>query len=97
MSTGAQPSSINDLDAFTAQLDELRVDQDPGDLSNALRAAFKEPELYDRYISSLVWDTERTKVLLEVFDKVRSVKCAIPWTGSQPGLRHRRSRHPRAM
>ena len=83
MSTRAQPSSINDLAAFTSRLDGLRLDQDPNDLSDTLRAAFKQPELYDRYISSLVGDTERAKALLEVFDKVRSVKCAIRWIGSQ--------------
>ena len=83
MSRGAQPSSIDDLAAFTARLDGLHVDQNPENLSNALRAAFREHELYDRYISSIVEDTERAKALLEVFDKVRSVKCAIPWIGSQ--------------
>ena len=74
---------IDDFTIFTARLDGLRTDQDPDDLSNALRAAFKEPELYDWYISSLEEDTERAKALLEVFDKVRSVKCAAPWIGSQ--------------
>ena len=83
MSPGAQPLLIDDLAAFTACLDELHVEQNPNDLSNALRAAFREPELYDRYISSLVQDMERTRALLEVFDKVRSVKCAIPWIGSE--------------
>jgi len=78
MSTGTRPPPIGDITTFTAQLDGLRVDQDPNDLSNALRAAFNEPELYDRYISSLGKDTERVKALLEVFDKVRPVKCVIP-------------------
>jgi len=72
MSTGTQPSLINDLTAFTARLDGLRVDQDPDELSNALRAAFEEVELYNLYTSSLLLDTERMKALLEVFDKVRS-------------------------
>jgi len=76
MSTAAQPPPIDDYTIFIARLDGLRVDQDPDDLSNALRAAFNEPELSDRYISSLGKDTERAKALLEVFDKVRSVKCA---------------------
>ena len=72
MPTGAQSSSIDDLTTFTARLDALSPGQDPGDLSNTLRAVFKEHELYDVYVSSLVKDTERAKVLLEVFDKVRS-------------------------
>lgn len=75
---------IDDLAAFTNRLDGLRVDQNPDDLSNALLAAFEEPELYNSYIHSLAGDTGRTKALLEVFDKVRSVKCAVPWIGSQP-------------
>ena len=80
MSTGARPSSIDELNTFTARLDGLRVDQDPDDLSNALRAAFEKPELYDLYISSLVGDTERAKTLLEVFDKVRSeISSPIGW------------------
>ena len=83
MSTGTQLSSIDDITTFTARLDGLRVDQDPDDLSNALRAAFKEQELYSQYISSLMEDTERAKALLEIFDKVCSVKCAAPWIGSQ--------------
>jgi len=83
VSTGAQPSSIGDLAAFTARLNGLRVDQDSDDLSNALRAAFKEHELYNLYISSLVGDTERAKTLLEVFDKVRAATDTVSWVGSQ--------------
>ena len=64
--------------AFAARLDALRTDQNPEDLSNALRAAFKERELYNLYVFSLVGDTGRAQALLEVFDKVRSVKCAVP-------------------
>ena len=65
-------SSIDGLAAFTTQLDGLRADQSPDDLSNALRAAFKERRLYRRYISSLVGGTGREKAFLEVFDKVCS-------------------------
>ena len=54
------------------------MDQEPDELSNALLAAFNKPELCGRYISSLVKDTERLKAFLEVFDKVRPVKCVIP-------------------
>ena len=64
--------------AFAARLDALRTDQNPEDLSNALRAAFKQRELYNLYVFSLVGDTGRAQALLEVFDKVRSVKCAVP-------------------
>ena len=71
-------SSIKDLLAFIAQLDALRADQHPDDLSNALRTAFKERELYDTYFSLLVEAAGRVKVLLEVFDKARSMTCAIP-------------------
>ena len=78
MSTGGQPSLIDDLTAFTARLDGLHPDQHPDDLSNALRAAFKQRELYDVYASSLVKDTERAKAFLEVLDKVRSVTHATP-------------------
>ena len=77
MSTGAQPSSINDLATFTIRLDGLRANQNPDDLSNALRAAFKERELYNMYISSLIRDPERARVLLEVFDKVGSVQYTV--------------------
>ena len=77
MSTGVQSSSIG-LTAFTTRLDGLRPDQNPDDLSNVLRAAFKQRELYNVYTSSLVEDTERTKALLEVFDKVRSAEYTVP-------------------
>ena len=83
MATGIQPSLSDDLTAFTARLDCLRPDQNPDDLSNALRAAFKERELYSAYISSLVVDTKRVKALLEVFDKVRFAIRAVSWFGSQ--------------
>ena len=73
MSMGGQPLSIDDLTAFTARLDGLRPDQHPDDLSNALRAAFKQRELYDVYASSLVKDMDRAKAFLEVLDKVRPV------------------------
>ena len=63
---------------FAARLDALCTDQNPEDLSNALRAAFKERELYNLYVFSSVGDTGRAQALLEVFDKVRSVKCAVP-------------------
>jgi len=72
LSTGAQASFTGDLVTFTARLDGLRKDQIPDYLSKALRAAFEERELHDVYISSLREDQERVKVLLEVFDKVRS-------------------------
>ena len=78
MSTEAQPPSTDDITTFTARLDALRADQDPDDLSNALHTAFKDRALYDEYASSLVVDTGRAQVLLEVFDKVRSVTCALP-------------------
>ena len=77
MSTEVQHSPIDDLTAFATQLGELRADQNPDDLSNALRAAFEQRGLYDAYISSLIRDSERVRVLLEVFDKVRCVKYTI--------------------
>jgi len=52
------------------------VDQDSCDLADALRAAFKQRQLYDLYLSSLVGDTTRAKALLEVFDKVRFARNA---------------------
>jgi len=79
MSTGVRPSLIGDPTAFTAQLDGLRVSQDPCDLADALRAAFKQRQLYDLYLSPLVGDTTREKVLLEVFDKVRFARNATSW------------------
>ena len=75
MSIGVQPSLVGDLAAFTARLDGLRIDQNPDDLSVALRAAFEERDLYDIYVSSL--DTDRVKELLEVFDKVYSMAYTI--------------------
>ena len=83
MSAGAPHSPIYDLTAFTARLDGLRMDQNPDDLSNALRAAFEQHELYDSYILSLIEVPERAMVLLEVFDKVRSVKNTFPRIDSQ--------------
>ena len=79
-----QPSLSDDLMAFTARLDDLRADQNPDDLSNALRTAFKERELYNAYITSLVGDTKRVKALLEVFDKVRPVMNTVSRVGSHP-------------
>lgn len=80
MSTGVRPSltliSIGDPTTLTARLDGLRVDQDSCDLADALRAAFKQRQLYDLYLSSLVGDTTRAKALLEVFDKVRFARNA---------------------
>jgi len=70
MPTGAQPPMTDDLTVLTARLDGLSTDQNPEDLSRALVIAFKECELYGRYLSSLVGDVNRTKALLEVFDKV---------------------------
>ena len=64
--------------AFAARLDALRTDQNPQDLSNALLAAFKQRELYNLYVFSLVGDTGRAQALLEVFDKVCPVKYIIP-------------------
>ena len=97
MSTGTQPSPISDLTTFTIQLDGLRPDQSPSDLSDALRAAFKRRELYDAYVSSLVGDTDRVRALLEVFDKVRSVKHIMSrGLILSMGARHRPFRRPRA-
>ena len=59
------------LAAFSARLDSLRTDQSPEDLSNALLVAFKQLELYNLYVSSLIGDMERARALLEVFDRVR--------------------------
>ena len=73
MSTRIHPSLIDPLTAFTARLDGLREDQSPDDLSDALRTAFKQRELYKLYVCSLVGDKKRAMRLLEVFDKARSV------------------------
>jgi len=77
MPTEIRTSLSDDLTAFTARLDDLRADQNPDDLSNALRAAFKERELYNQYMSSVVGDKKRVKALLEVFDKVRSMTHTV--------------------
>lgn len=78
MSMEVRPSLIDDLTTFTAQLHGLRADQNPDDLSDALRAAFKQRKLYDLYVLSSVGNTERVMALLEVFDKVRFVKHTTP-------------------
>jgi hypothetical protein len=64
-------SLIGVLVALTTLLDGLRAEQDPGDLSIALRSALADRDLYNLYLASLVEDQERAKALLEVFDKVR--------------------------
>lgn len=61
---------IGDLNALTARLDGLRTGQNPEDLSNTLRTALEERELYNLYTSFLAADEKRAKALLEVFDKV---------------------------
>ncbi|KAF9646136.1 kinase-like protein [Thelephora ganbajun] len=66
MTRRARSSSIDDL---TARLDRLRPDQDPDDLSDTLRAAFKEREQYKKYVSSLKGDTEKAKAFVKVFEK----------------------------
>ena len=63
-------SLISPLVTLTTRLDGLCVDQDPDDLSEALRSAFTEPLLYDIYLSFLVADEARAKALFGVFDKV---------------------------
>ena len=76
-----RPSLIRDLTALATRLDGLCTDQNPEDLSNTLRIAFEEREIYKLYISFLAADEKRAKALLEVFDKVctrsicYSVKC----------------------
>ena len=70
MPTEASDSSIDGLAILTAKLDSLNVDQDADDLSDVLRSAFTECELYNTYLSSVVEDEAKVKVLLEVFDKV---------------------------
>ena len=66
-----QPSLVDGLAAFTARFDGLHEDQNPDELSHALQDAFKQRVLYNLYVFALAGDTERTKALLEVFDKVR--------------------------
>ena len=73
-----EPLLSGALAAFTAHLDALRIDQSPEELSNVLRAAFKQRELYNFYAFSLVRDMERAKVLLEAFDKVRPAENTTP-------------------
>ena len=72
-----QPSLVDGLAAFTTRLDGLRADQNPDELSHVLWDAFKQRVLYNLYVFSLSGDTERAKVLLEVFDNVRSAMYAI--------------------
>ena len=79
MSTGVP--LVDDLATFKARLDGLCTGQNPDDRSNALQAAFEEPGLYDAYVSSL--DAERARELLEVFDKVCPMTCAISRADSQ--------------
>jgi len=63
-------SLLGEITTLAARLDELCADQNPEDLSKILRIAFTERGLYNLYLTFLVGDTERTKALLEVFDKV---------------------------
>ena len=72
METEPRPSLIAPLIALTAQLDGLCTDQNPEDLSAALKIAFEKRDQYKLYISFLIHDEKRTRTLLEVFDKVRS-------------------------
>ena len=71
MFPGMQPSLVDGLAAFTTRLDRLRADQNPDELSHTLQDGFKQRVLYNLYIFSLAGNTEQTKTLLEVFDKVR--------------------------
>ena len=76
MPTEASASLTDGLANLTAKLGNLSADQDPHHLSDALRSAFTERELYDTYLSSVVEDEARAKVLLEVFNKVcTETKC----------------------
>ena len=81
---------IDDLAPFASRLDGLRADQDPDDLSRALRDASDQDMLYNLYIFSLGGDTERMKALLEIFDKVRSAtyslvdRFSVPMYGTGP-------------
>ena len=70
MATGSESLLSGALAALSARLDALRTDQNPEDLSSALRDAFKQRELYNLYVFSSVGDRERAKALLEVFDRV---------------------------
>jgi hypothetical protein len=82
MPTVVQPSLADALSIYTAQLDGLHENQSPDDLSNALRAAFRQREQYHLYLFTLAENTGRVKALLEVFDKVCSARNAILWIGS---------------
>jgi len=64
-------SLLGEITTLAARLDGLCADQNPEDLSKILRIAFMERGLYNLYLTLLVGDAERTKALLEVFDKVR--------------------------
>jgi hypothetical protein len=77
MVTAATPSLIDGLTILT-ELNNLCADQDPDKLSDALRSAFTKRELYKMYLSFLVEDQERVKVLLEVFDKVCTENTCHP-------------------
>ena len=59
---------IAPLIALTVQLYRLCTDQNPEDLSTALRITLEKHNLYKTYVSFLVQDDERARVLLEVFD-----------------------------
>ena len=80
-----QPSLTDALSTFTARLDGLRVDQSPDDLSNALRAAFKQRELYHLYVFTLAGDPGRAKALLRgscprsVFPPCTTFSYPISW------------------
>lgn len=63
-------SSVSNVATLTKRLDGLSADKSPEDLSKSLEVALEERELYKCYLSSLVGDAKRVKVLLEVFDKV---------------------------
>ena len=57
MPEGVQPSPVGDLATFAVQLDRLRADQNSDVLSDALRAAFEQHELYEEYFFSLHQET----------------------------------------
>lgn len=109
MSTDANPGlPIGGLASLFAQPDSLRAEQDPEYLSRALRSAFTEREPYEIYLSSILHDEARVKVLLEVFDKVcTGNKChfvklfsvSLSGTGTHsPTKRHQDIRDvPRAL
>lgn len=70
MLNGSQPQLTDDVAALAARFDRLSTDHNPDYLSRALGTALEERELYERYLSYLDGDERRTKVLLEIFDKV---------------------------